>query len=166
MRRRRRSISPGKSRGPKDRRPRELPERLEEVALCAAPSRVSSPGSLPTHANLEPPQRTKNIPQFPAGAGRESLKLTEYGLKQKSGPLGRSSWNKAREPNYLLVSAFLSEEVFAAFVFLADGFFAVFLVLAFEVAAGLSVALVDPLEPVCATARLAPNITVTTNISS
>jgi hypothetical protein len=65
---------------------------------------------------------------------------------------------------YLLVSAFLSEEAFALLSFLAVVFFAPFL-LAFAVAAGLSVEPLE-LEPVCATARLAPNITVTTNISS
>jgi hypothetical protein len=57
----------------------------------------------------------------------------------------------------------LSEEAFAALSFLAGAFFVLFF--ADFVAAGLSAVPLDPLL-FCAMARLAPSISVTTNISS
>lgn len=52
-------------------------------------------------------------------------------------------------------------------LFFVDGFLLVFLLLALALCVVLvDVEFVDPVEPVCATARPAPSIIVTTNISS
>jgi hypothetical protein len=85
----------------------------------------------------------------------------KYALKAKSGLVGRFSLETRLRAYLAPVSAFFAEEAFAALSFLAEDFFAFFVVF---VAAGFSV---EPLDAgACAIARLAPSIKVTTNISS